>query len=436
MQLIIFDPSQKQTMQAASVQNATSKFSRFKIPSIDKIKESLAESSDLSDQEIGNLADFVIKDLSEHVQKAITQYEDVHLRLRDGPTPLTLKIFATGQVLLFSKKWSIHLGQGEFRETWVAMALSPCDAGLVAHATQTFKNERDKHFSDNERRILSKIASFLVKHPHVKGLLKFYCSMDYLPKESSEGRSKTSSDNESLSPVENSDDESNMAGELVSSNCVPAGNLGYETSISDEPVFLAQEINLKRSIVTKYYNAGNLKEYLKYLNLANRLIVARHIVLGLFYLHHLKIFHSDLKLDNIFIRMDKTNKIVLEAVIGDYGFACDLSDPSDRSYKDGHSAHRPPELRMKMRGKPIDERIFAADIFAMGLILKELCNGFDHPELHDLMNQMTDDQLENRPNARKVYAVFFSLRLMDGGVRKICNNILKENFMFNAWIKW
>src|SRR5271154_6356296 len=97
------------------------------------------------------------------------------------------------------------------------------------------------------------------------------------------------------------------------------------------------------------------------------------------------IFHSDIKMDNIFIEMNLKTGLLVEAVIGDFGFACDLTNPEDRFFKCGYLNTRAPEIRGKISpGDSIDRTIFACDVYSMGLVLKELFLGFSNPQLNQL----------------------------------------------------
>src|SRR5262249_3946396 len=150
----------------------------------------------------------------------------------------------------------------------------------------------------------------------------------------------------------------------------------------EENVLLSNSTE-KRATITKFYNRGNLQHALSSLNFSDRMQVAFSILLGLAFLHDLNIFHSDLKESNIFLECDPVLGRVTEAVIGDFGFACDLDMEQDRIYKNGCIECRAPEIvETNMKGgTPIDERILAADIYAMGLILEKLFNQSSIPKL-------------------------------------------------------
>ena len=66
-------------------------------------------------------------------------------------------------------------------------------------------------------------------------------------------------------------------------------------------------------------------------------------------------------------------------------------------------------MRSSHHCTPIDERIFAADVFAMGLVLKELFGGEKNGHLQRLIEEMTADQLEGRPTAGDAYLRFHAI---------------------------
>jgi serine/threonine protein kinase len=343
-----------------------------------QLKKILYDNTEIPVKEVKQLFVYLKKNLPTLVGRTIQAQRDVYLRSRETGLILPLEISKSGDVLLPLKKWGAQLGSGNYRKTKQAIIFSQPDLPLVAHSTEKFKKLKKKIYSNNEINILKKISQFLIDHPQVKGLLKFYTFVDYLskPKES---------DTKQLS--EN----------------------GYDVCIADQS---EEEISFqpleKRAIATKFYNGGNLNDCLDQLTAVDKINAAWFLLNGLVILHDLKIFHSDIKLDNIFIEKDSKSDRLIEAVIGDYGFACDLTNITDRFYKNGHRTYRAPELMSDQftSGSPIDEKIFSADIYAMGLVFQELFSNIQHPILKTLNASMLEQTPEKRPSAKEAQTIF------------------------------
>lgn len=347
-----------------------------------KITQALYDHSALSNPQIDAIIEFIGAKLPQFLKQARAEQKDKRLRIEAAKLQLPpVEISKEGYIQVPLKKWGEMLGKGEFRKTQLAIALSCRDFPVMAHSTQRICSIMEKKISDSEIMILKKIARFLGEHPEAKGLLKFFSVLDYPLKSSIK----------SLKLSDSSGYEANLA---VSS----------QKKASDEPLF-------KRAISTKFYNMGNLKECMESLSLANRMKIGQFLLMGLVHLHSLKIFHSDIKTDNMFIEGDLNKHIITDAVIGDFGFACDLANPEDRFFKNGHKSCRPPELldTPTITGKVIDETILTADVYAMGLVLKELFEGLQKPKFDNLITQMISDKLEMRPSAQTALDTYEAL---------------------------
>lgn len=381
MQLMILDPQRYPTHRSfdnspvRKLAKSTDTPENFPWCNKKKVQAALYQHANLSDDEIDKITDYVATRLSSIVAHAVSQKQDRHLRPSTTNLPLPIDISLGGFAQLLLKKFGEMTKEGGFRKTQLAITLSHHELQVTAHSTQGIFTNDQKEISDREIKILKKIAAFLAADPNAKGLLQFFSSSDYQDK--------------------------NLQAQLDSD--------GYDANSSFQNIPYA--LNLKRGITTKYYSFGTLEENLDSLSLHDRIKVGEHILMGLKHLHGMKIFHSDLKLDNIFLEWDEAAQEVDEAVIGDFGFSCDLSDPADRFYKNGHRSHRAPELLEcdPIIGRAIDENIFAADIFALGLLLKELFANHSDEHLEDLIEEMTAEQLELRPTASDAYLRFYAI---------------------------
>lgn len=347
-------------------------FFNDKSPSIKsrKIVRVLDENSHLPPEKIDSIICYLKNNLKRLIDQAYQTQIDLHLRPQETGLALPLEITKSKDVMVPLKCYGEFLGKGKFRKTKQAILLSQPHLPLVAHSTEPILNAKNKNYSICELHILTKISDFIQAHPDVKGLLRYICSVNYSIK--ARGSEETWT--------------------------------GYET---EEPASIPNRLNEKHAIATKFYNFGNLQQCLHRLNLNQRIQVACHILTGLVCLHYLKIFHSDLKLDNIFVEMDLKHHQVKDAVIGDYGFACDLSLNNDRFFKNGHLSIRAPELLNKHPGHAIDESVLAADVYSMGLVLKALLFDLSHPTFDHLIDDMMKHNPFHRPSAQAVHKTFY-----------------------------
>ena len=361
---VLMDPTSQLPFGQLSISNPELPWTNAK-----KVKKALCQHSDLPNKKIEAIVQYVGAHLHTHLEKARSNREDIRLSPSETGLPLFLEINKEGYAQLPLKKWGQMLGKGEFRTTKTAITLTDPDMPLTAHATERLMD--NETYSDSEVLILQKIALFLNTYPQAKGLLRFYSLFDY---------------------------ETAKSPRFVVPN-------GYDEEIRKQPL---PTKTIKRATATKLYNFGNLKDRLKSLNLENRIQVAQFLLAGLSYLHWMKIFHSDIKIENMFIEWDEEHECVTEAVIGDFGFACDLTNPNDRFFKNGDKICRPPELKrdVPIQGMPIDETILAADVYAMGLLLKTLFYDVESSPLNDLIHRMTADPLTDRPTASAARKIF------------------------------
>ncbi len=387
----------------------------------------LEEELNLTREQVDKIKSYVRNELSKWQDLAKGEQRDLHLRFQQTGLSLPMQITKEGEVFLLLKKYGQQLGAGEFRKVKTAICLSDMSPFMVAHSTQRLDHSIREELSNKEIQILKKISSFLSSNPQAKGLLRFYRSIDYQAKSDDRVDPLLISEN---SPVEKngyspfledlfdgSSVEKNgysLFLEALVDDC-PEEKSGYssledlsDSSLLEGKLSLSQFFIEKRAVITKLYNKGNLQEALSSLGFSERKKVAACILEGLAHLHALNIFHSDLKESNIFLEVDPTSKNVKEAVIGDLGFACDLSVREQRFYKNGSREYRAPEmLEARMHpGIPIDEKILLCDVYAMGLILERLFSQDSTPELKDLIRKMQAKEPLKRLNARDAFFHF------------------------------
>ncbi len=334
----------------------------------------LKKSSDLSNKCIKKIVAYVQQELPLLMADVQNTPTNIHLRPLDTRLAIPVEINKEGQIYLSLKSYSKEVGRGAFSYARLAIFLTSSSCTLVVHSRMTLQNSLRAFFAASEVWILNKIRKFQETHPHARGLLHFYGSTTYSSRVSSEAPLSSSKDN------------------------------AYSTDLALED---KQRIYPKRVLFTKFYPAGDLKSNLENLNFFNKLKIAHAILCGLYHLHvDLKIFHSDLKLANIFLGDDG------QAVIGDFGFACDLSVKEDCFFKTGDSAYMAPEIKVKIKmGDPIDESILACDIYSMGLLLNQLFQPLTG-NLKVLIDQMMHADPLKRPGIKDVLLKF--------------NDILKE----------
>jgi serine/threonine protein kinase len=344
---------------------------------IDALKKAFYEKSRLNENQVNLIANYIEKNLDNLIEQTYQKQTDIHLRPRETGLPIPLEISKAKEVIFPLKKWGALLGQGSQKVVKQAIFLLQRDFILVAHSTET---GFAKNAPLSELKIFLKIAEFLKKQPEAKGLLKFYTLVVY-------------------------------TSEINKEKIEYYQQMGYELNLYMTP----SDNDEKRGIITKFYNGGTLYHLLETsldekLNLEDKFKIADCILQGLSHLHSLGIFHSDLKLNNIFIEMDLSTNRVKEAVIGDYGLSSDLTVQSDRFYKGGADIFQAPELSASFIGKSIDENIFSADVYSMGLVIKKLFRDVKHPALTNLIQEMLEEDPKKRPSAQLAQEKLESLR--------------------------
>ena len=221
------------------------------------------------------------------------------------------------------------------------MALSRKYPAVVVDATQKIVKKSLEKYADQEICILQKIVQFMENNPEAEGLLKYLSSVKYDKKKK---ENKISSKPQEIKDQEGYktylESEEDKTGEHAYQLKLSSGgnfvvkneeknltNVPYEerypydetkeylkasSEILDNAGFFAEKENFKlvdlkskkRVIFAKYCNGGNLKNNLGGLDENEKKIVVKKILTGLAFLHsdQLKIFHSDLKAQNIFLK--------------------------------------------------------------------------------------------------------------------------------------
>ncbi len=168
-------------------------------------------------------------------------------------------------------------------------------------------------------------------------------------------------------------------------------------------------------IVMEYCNAGTLDQKIQTLTsnkgLTNQEILAwfSDIVSGLKYLHEQGIVHRDLKPANILLK--KVGRGLPQAKISDFGLSRKLENGYSKRKKEelspgGTPAYLAPELATHMDTSTFMWKLskisidwYAADIWALGMILYQMCFGFrkspfELPEIKNAPNFKGDNGLK------------------------------------------
>lgn len=403
-------------------------------------------------EDISSISNFIINNSEKFVLKAQQNLTNIHICKHESGLKVPLNVNEEGAILI---PIGIILGKGCFRKTELAIALSKNLPSIIVNSKQNLQNEIRSHngikkttdikkgvlerTADQENRILKKIASLMETHEEIEGLLKYYTSIKYEKKwKDDEGFQQLdhSKSNKLVDDdyCDNSDTDSHNDNDydppISRGNKLALDNeaMGYAATIKvlndDNGTQEIERSNLeeqeieseKRHIIyTHYYNGGNLENKMEFLSEEEKHLIAKKLLTGLSWLHSdsLKIFHGDLKPNNVFLEADPETGTVINAVIGDFGFACDLSDPKDRFYKWGFNDYKAPELKSKTEGTPIDESIFAADVYAIGLVLKSLFGeSCKNQKINSIITKMLQNDLQERVTAEQALTEFLTLDLL------------------------
>lgn len=120
--------------------------------------------------------------------------------------------------------------------------------------------------------------------------------------------------------------------------------------------------------------------------------IAEDFLIGLDFLHDLRILHSDLNLRNLLII--KKGGLVTGAKICDFGYSRDLNSPDHCFFLNCCTEYRPPELAGDYKGKPLDKSHLKCDIYSAGMVLEALYCG----RIAEI------EHLSNTPNVVKLIA--------------------------------
>jgi len=158
----------------------------------------------------------------------------------------------------------------------------------------------------------------------------------------------------------------------------------------------------------KHYVAGQLEKIPK--SSVDDKYLAGQVVVGLMYLHSLKVIHKDLKPENILLWIS-LNGLVL-AKLADFGFSRQLPfDDSRTTFDDtnnlGTSGYIAPELCRAEEGERTPS--FASDIWSLGIVLFFIVSDGQHPygerlpktEDFDIRDHLIEE-MKVPPNVRDV----------------------------------
>lgn len=341
------------------------------------------------------------KFISLKVKKSILQENKygINLNKKINKLPFSIQVSNQNKIILSLKNRVGPVGKGIFRTVYLGICLSEQSPKLIAFSKSKFiENPNDydfnnqpirklKNYSDKEIEILKKIANYLTCNPQKKGLLQFYGNVDYEPEKLDDFLIKNSN---------------LLSNRIITSTDDLLFDDENETRENNE------YLNTIRTISTKFYNFGNLETFVRSSNSNKKfhcLQIAYFLLQGLTSLHSIHIFHSDIKPDNILLDFDSEKQEISNAVLGDLGFACDLSNKEDRFYKSGDSDYLAPELKKFDNSSSInlnfaiDETVFACDVYSLGLVFKKLFSDFSPPPLNELIEKMIAENPLKRPSA-------------------------------------
>lgn len=382
-----------------SFSDNNNKFFSNQVPSMEpkpNLETLFKQYSSLSSENFALIATSIIQNGTTWVSEARKKHAGIHICKKDSGLPIAININERGDLFLQIGK---VIGQGQFRVSELSCGLMKGQCVLTVKSKQKIKDQTQAKWTETENRILEKLAFLMEEHVNVEGILKYYTSFKY-------EKRKLSSLNESCESEKKVCNGSYL--DEGSSHEVSSDEL---SSYVDKIEFQQEKQKLsaerRHLTFTHYCNGGNLESRLKSLDYQEKKLIAKKILTGLAWLHSKKfnIFHSDLKPDNIFLEVDNKGRVV-NAVIGDYGFACNLNDPIDRFYKKGHTNFKAPEVKALREGHAINENVLAGDVFSMGLILLEMFD--ENDSIFPLLQTMVAESPKKRPTAQKALEEFLT----------------------------
>lgn len=163
--------------------------------------------------------------------------------------------------------------------------------------------------------------------------------------------------------------------------------------------FLDRSIKSKRYTIIELFEGKNLYEHLRTfqepLSETQKLIIGTKLAQRLYELHNKRIIHADVKAANYIVDIHDTD---IKVVLIDFGYAMPLPKGKRlvRSQRVGTIKYMAPEIAKPKAPQTQGTYSFASDIYALGIIFKDL----DLPA--DIYEKMIERSIKERPSLQEI----------------------------------